>query len=108
MTDTTSIPLLVLSLYKYMTLYMYIYITLSCILPFMQSQGLEFQVWSKTIEPQQENYVGSAHVDLCPLSFGLSHICGWYNIMDFSGQTQGQLKVRKFTEFLNHKDFFLL
>lgn len=108
MTDTTSIPLLVLSLYKYMTLTC-IY-TLHCLVsfPFMQSQGLEFQVWSKTIEPQQENYVGSAHVDLCPLSFGLSHICGWYNIMDFSGQTQGQLKVRKFTEFLNHKDFFLL
>ena len=34
------------------------------------------------------------HVDLCPLTCGLNHICGWYNISDFCGQTRGQLKVR--------------
>ena len=83
-----------------------LYYTLSCNLLAMQSQGLEFQVWSKANEPQKDSYIGSAHIDLCPLSFGLSHICGWYNITDFGGQSQGQLKVREFTEYVNHKDLF--
>ena len=70
----------------------------------MQCHGLEFQVWSK-LEGQEhspsqgprhddDSYIGSAHVDLSPLGYGLGHVCGWYNIIDFGGQIQGQLKVR--------------
>ena len=70
---------------------------------FIQSQGLEFQVWSRSSlthsgeeqsQQLQDDYIGSVHVDLCPLTCGLSHICGWYNISDFGGQTRGQLKVQ--------------
>ena len=69
---------------------------------FLQCSGLEFQVWSKRPngEPQDggqaeggDNYLGSAHVDLSPLAYGLSQISGWYNVTDFGGQIQGQLKV---------------
>ena len=40
-----------------------------------------------------DHYVGCAHVDLSPLAYGLRQISGWYNIVDFSGDTRGQLKV---------------
>ena len=64
----------------------------------IQCAGLEFQVWSKlkqdTVESKQgDSYIGCAHVDLSPLAYGLSQISGWYNILDFAGQIQGQLKV---------------
>lgn len=70
-----------------------------------QCSGLEFQVWSQppaslphtheTKDPPQDDvYIGCALVDLSPLSFGLRQISGWYNIVDFGGQTKGQLKVR--------------
>lgn len=44
-------------------------------------------------ESSQDSYIGCAHVDLSPLACGLSQICGWYNVVDFGGQIQGQLKV---------------
>jgi C2 domain-containing protein 3 len=37
--------------------------------------------------------VGFASVDLSPLLSGFQFICGWYNITDFSGECQGQIKV---------------
>ena len=71
-----------------------------------QSPGLEMQVWSSrvssspSIESEKERedidiFIGCVNVDLSPLSYGLSQICGWYNIADFGGQSQGQLKVVK-------------
>lgn len=75
---------------------------MQCCFVFLQCPGLEFQVWSKRPngEPQDggeaeggDNYLGSAHVDLSPLAYGLSQISGWYNVTDFGGQIQGQLKV---------------
>ena len=42
---------------------------------------------------REHSYFGCAHVDLSPLAYGLSQITGWYNIADFGGQLQGQLKV---------------
>ena len=75
---------------------------------FLQCPGLEFQVWSKRPDgkrpqPQDggqaeggDSYLGSAHIDLSPLAYGLSQISGWYNVADFGGQVQGQLKVTLF------------
>lgn len=40
-----------------------------------------------------ERVIGFASVDLSPLLSGFKSVCGWYNINDFSGQCQGQLKV---------------
>ncbi len=40
-----------------------------------------------------ERVIGFVSVDLSPLLSGFQSVCGWYNIADFSGQCQGQLKV---------------
>lgn len=40
-----------------------------------------------------ERVIGFASVDLSPLLSGFQSVCGWYNITDFSGQCQGQIKV---------------
>ncbi|XP_072118892.1 C2 domain-containing protein 3 isoform X2 [Mobula birostris] len=53
-------------------------------------QTLVFKVWHKT---DIDRVIGFASVDLSPLLSGFMSICGWYNITDFSGQCQGQLKV---------------
>lgn len=53
---------------------------------------MELQVWSS--EKQcKDHYIGSIQVDLSPLSFGLAQLSGWYHILDFAGEVQGQLKV---------------
>ncbi|KAJ7995602.1 hypothetical protein DPEC_G00246290 [Dallia pectoralis] len=53
-------------------------------------QSLVFKVWHKA---DVERVIGFASVDLSPLLSGFQSVCGWYNITDFSGQVQGQLKV---------------
>ncbi|XP_069747923.1 C2 domain-containing protein 3 isoform X3 [Narcine bancroftii] len=53
-------------------------------------QTLVFKVWLKA---DIDRVIGFASVDLSPLLSGFLSICGWYNITDFSGQCQGQLKV---------------
>uniref|UniRef100_UPI00398E78CE C2 domain-containing protein 3 n=1 Tax=Pristiophorus japonicus TaxID=55135 RepID=UPI00398E78CE len=53
-------------------------------------QTLVFKVWHKA---DIDRVIGFASVDLSPLLSGFLSICGWYNITDFSGQCQGQLKV---------------
>ncbi|XP_054432239.1 C2 domain-containing protein 3 [Pteronotus mesoamericanus] len=53
-------------------------------------QTLVFKVWHKGDE---ERVLGFASVDLSPLLSGFQFICGWYNITDFSGECQGQVKV---------------
>ncbi|XP_006885637.1 PREDICTED: C2 domain-containing protein 3 [Elephantulus edwardii] len=53
-------------------------------------QTLVFKVWHKGDE---ERVIGFASVDLSPLLSGFQFVCGWYNITDFSGQCQGQIKV---------------
>ncbi|XP_054247089.1 C2 domain-containing protein 3 [Indicator indicator] len=53
-------------------------------------QTLVFKVWHKA---ESERVIGFASVDLSPLLAGFQLVCGWYNIMDFSGQCRGQLKV---------------
>ena len=40
-----------------------------------------------------DRVLGFVSVDLTPLASGLQQVCGWYNIMDFSGQIKGQIKV---------------
>ena len=41
----------------------------------------------------EDMYIGCVHVDLRTLALGLPQITGWYNISDFCGEIQGQLKV---------------
>nr|XP_045226179.1 C2 domain-containing protein 3 isoform X4 [Macaca fascicularis] len=41
----------------------------------------------------EERVIGFASVDLSPLLSGFQFVCGWYNITDFSGECQGQIKV---------------
>ncbi|NWX12027.1 C2CD3 protein, partial [Aegotheles bennettii] len=53
-------------------------------------QTLVFKVWHKA---ETERVIGFASVDLSPLLSGFQHVCGWYNITDFSGQCRGQIKV---------------
>ncbi|XP_048388551.2 C2 domain-containing protein 3 isoform X2 [Stegostoma tigrinum] len=53
-------------------------------------QTLVFKVWHKA---DIDRVIGFASVDLSSLLSGFLCICGWYNIIDFSGQCQGQLKV---------------
>ncbi|XP_076832510.1 C2 domain-containing protein 3-like isoform X2 [Brachyhypopomus gauderio] len=53
-------------------------------------QLLVFKVWHKG---DVERVIGFASVDLSPLLSGFQSVCGWYNITDFGGQCQGQLKV---------------
>lgn len=62
-----------------------------------QCPGLEFQVWHKggssNSSQEEDSCIGCAHIDLSPLTYGLAQITGWYNIVDFSGLIQGQIKV---------------
>ncbi|XP_066477982.1 C2 domain-containing protein 3 [Tiliqua scincoides] len=53
-------------------------------------QHLVFKVWHKA---EVERVIGFASVDLSPLLSGFQLVCGWYNVTDFSGQCQGQIKV---------------
>ncbi|KAG9348505.1 hypothetical protein JZ751_002241 [Albula glossodonta] len=53
-------------------------------------QTMVFKVWHKG---DVERVIGFASVDLSPLLSGFQSVCGWYNITDFHGQCQGQLKV---------------
>ncbi|XP_018424277.1 PREDICTED: C2 domain-containing protein 3 [Nanorana parkeri] len=53
-------------------------------------QTLVFKVWHRT---DVERVLGFASVDLSPLLSGFQSVCGWYNIGDFTGQCQGQIKV---------------
>ncbi|XP_061072728.1 C2 domain-containing protein 3 [Conger conger] len=53
-------------------------------------QTMVFKVWHKG---DMERVIGFASVDLSPLLSGFQSVCGWYNITDFNGQCQGQLKV---------------
>ncbi|XP_071951617.1 C2 domain-containing protein 3-like [Antedon mediterranea] len=62
----------------------------------LENQNLIFKIWQQTSkEPNTANdrVLGFVSVDLCPLLAGFKLINGWYNIMDFSGQCQGQLKI---------------
>ncbi|XP_040195871.1 C2 domain-containing protein 3 [Rana temporaria] len=54
-------------------------------------QTLVFKVWHKSGDV--ERVMGFAAVDLSPLLSGFQSVCGWYNIGDFTGQCQGQIKV---------------
>ncbi|XP_012990334.3 C2 domain-containing protein 3 isoform X2 [Esox lucius] len=53
-------------------------------------RSLVFKIWHRG---DVERVIGFASVDLSPLLSGFQSVCGWYNITDFSGQCQGQLKV---------------
>lgn len=63
------------------------------------TQNLVFKVWhkpsscGKSPDKCSDRVLGFVSVDLTPLASGLQQMCGWYNIMDFNGLSQGQIKV---------------
>ena len=62
-------------------------------------QNLVFKVWHKTGLPSElpdktaDQVLGFVSVDLAPLVSGFHQVAGFYNIVDLSGQCQGQIKV---------------
>jgi hypothetical protein len=46
-----------------------------------------------TTDKAADKAIGFVSVDLMPLVKGFPHISGFYNIIDFSGLCQGQIKV---------------
>ncbi|KAK7503764.1 hypothetical protein BaRGS_00004887, partial [Batillaria attramentaria] len=63
------------------------------------NKHLVLKVWHKPEGARKQpdrscdRVLGFVSVDLCPLASGLRQICGWYNIVDFTGQSRGQIKV---------------
>lgn len=45
-------------------------------------------------DKSSDRVLGFVSVDISPLNSGLRQICGWYNIVDFNGQSRGQIKVK--------------
>ncbi|XP_067663139.1 C2 domain-containing protein 3-like [Haliotis asinina] len=72
---------------------------LSTELLYQENKNLVLKVWHKPVEAAKQpdkssdRVLGFVTVDLAPLSSGLLQICGWYNILDFTGQCKGQIKV---------------
>ncbi|PIK33625.1 putative C2 domain-containing protein 3, partial [Apostichopus japonicus] len=57
---------------------------------------LIFKVWHQTTGRQDmscDRMLGFTSVDLGPLLVGFRSLNGWYNIMDFSSQVKGQIKI---------------
>lgn len=51
-------------------------------------------VFNKEVGKSDEDLLlGVVSVDLSPLASGLRQVVGWYNIVNFNGQCQGQIKV---------------
>ncbi|KAJ8027861.1 C2 domain-containing protein 3 [Holothuria leucospilota] len=62
----------------------------------VEKQHLIFKVWLQTTAKQDtscDRMLGFTSVDLGPLLVGFRSLNGWYNIMDFSSQVKGQLKI---------------
>lgn len=74
----------------------------SCI--FLSLQSLVLRVWEKKDNslkqpnPSTDSAIGFISIDLSPLILGLHQIYGWYNVMDFSGKCQGQVKVSTYSD----------
>ena len=54
-------------------------------------QHLVLKLWSKT-ESSGSQVLGFTTIDLRPLLAGMPNLSGWYNIVDFTGLCQGQIK----------------
>ena len=52
---------------------------------------LVMKLWKKS-DDRGSQVVGFTTIDLRPLLAGMPEICGWYNIVDFTGLCQGQIK----------------
>lgn len=42
----------------------------------------------------EDRVIGFVPFDLSPLSAGMRQLIGWYNVTDFNGDCQGQIKVK--------------
>ncbi|PFX28573.1 C2 domain-containing protein 3 [Stylophora pistillata] len=74
-------------------------------------QDFQFKVWhsseakkgkdntgSQSFEPRvdsssEDRLIGSVSFDLSPLLAGMRQLIGWYNVTDFNGDCQGQIKL---------------
>ena len=61
------------------------------------STGLDSKE-SESFEPKidssgEDRLIGSVSCDLSPLLAGMRQLIGWYNVNDFNGDCQGQIKV---------------
>jgi len=58
------------------------------------------KLWSKC-EEKGSQVIGFTTIDLRPLLAGMSYLSGWYNIVDFTGLCQGQIKcgIQPLTSF---------
>ncbi|KAK3924928.1 C2 domain-containing protein 3 [Frankliniella fusca] len=67
----------------------------------MTTKRLIFKIWeSKSVfsecnekDMESEKLIGFSSLDLTVLSAGLPLLCGWYNVIDFSGSCRGQIKL---------------
>ncbi|XP_071847987.1 C2 domain-containing protein 3-like isoform X2 [Apostichopus japonicus] len=62
----------------------------------IEKQHLIFKVWHQTTGRQDmscDRMLGFTSVDLGPLLVGFRSLNGWYNIMDFTSQVKGQIKI---------------
>jgi hypothetical protein len=68
-------------------------------------QTLILSLWhqkdSNKQNPQVDQLVGTAKVDLINLTCGLREINGWYHIVDYNKQKKGQIKVYRGSMLVN-------
>jgi hypothetical protein len=61
------------------------------------SKRAVFRVWQSVDgsckDPLRDRVLGTAAVDLTALLFGIPWVSGWFNIVDFTGRCNGQIKV---------------
>lgn len=60
-------------------------------IPFRLLQHLVLKLWSKS-DNGGSQVLGFTTIDLRPLLAGMPNLSGWYNIVDFTGLCQGQIK----------------
>ncbi|KAG1676599.1 C2 domain-containing protein 3 [Nymphon striatum] len=62
--------------------------------PGYMSQNLILKLWTKSNHTKSPDEVqGFVCINLTSLVCGLSYLSGWYNVMDFTGQCKGQMKI---------------
>lgn len=78
---------------------------------FQNQKCLLFKIWRKSNVtnqnpcPQTDIVLGMAAVDLTVLLAGLPFINGWFNIIDYTGKCNGQIKV---SNYFNNNGNYLI
>ena len=53
----------------------------------------------------EDHVIGFVSFDLSPLLAGMRQLIGWYNVTDFNGDCQGQIKVIWFTHDVDDENY---